>query len=180
VAPGPTNAKTHANKGVTKANKERALYANRRRRPCTIAVGDFTLLSTKHMLADAYQGARKVMPKYSGPYCVTERMNDITFRLDPPQAVSYRKVHNAFHASLLKPCRSDPYDRPPPPPTPIDFPDGAVENEVERILPSYTRRGLLQYLVRWRGHNVSESTWQSSADRKHAQDILAAFLRSEA
>jgi len=101
------------------------------------------------------------------------------FRLDLPQAVLDRKVHNAFHASLLKPYRSDPYDRLPRAPPPIDFPDGAVEYEVESILRSRKRPGRPQYLVKWRGHDVSESTWQSSADLKHAQDVLAAFFRSE-
>jgi len=91
-----------------------------------------------------------------------------------------RKVHNAFHASLLKPYRSDPSDRLPPAPPPIDFPDGAVEYEFESILRSRKRRGRLQYLVKWRGHDVSESTWQFSADLKHALDIPAAFFRSKA
>jgi len=89
-------------------------------------------------------------------------------------------VQNAFHASLLKPYRSDPFDRLPPAPPPIDFPDGAVEYEVESILRSHKRRGCLQYLVKWPGHDVSESTWQSFADLKHAQDVLAAFLCSKA
>jgi len=131
-------------------------------------------------MPDAYQGVKKLMPKYSGPYRVTESINGFTFRLDLPQAVLDRNVHNAFHASLLRPYRSDPSDRLPPAPPPIDVPDGAVENEVERILRSRTRRGRLQYLVKWRGHDVSESTWQSKADVKNSQDVLATFLRSEA
>jgi len=171
---------SHATKGITEANEARAFYANRRRRPCTIAVGDFVVLSTKHLLPDAYQGARKLMPKYSGPYRVTESIKDITFCLDLPQAVLDRKVHHAFHASLLKPYRFDPYDRLPPAPPPMDFPDGAVEYEVESILRSRKRRGRLHYLVKWCGHDVIESPWQSSADLKHAQDVLAAFLRSKA
>jgi len=173
-------SQNNATKGIIKASEARAIYANRRRRPCTIAVGDFVMLSTKHLLQDAYQGARKLMPKHSGPYHVTASTSDITFRLDLPQAVLDRKVHNAFHASLLKQYRSDPYDRLPPAPRPIDFPDGAVEYEVDSIRRSRKRRGRLQYLVKWRGHDVSESTWQSSADLKHAQDVLAAILRSEA
>jgi len=137
---GLRKSQTNATKDTTKANEARALFANRRRRPCTIAVGDSVLLSTTHLLPDAYQGARKLMPKYSGPYRVTERINDIKFRLDLPQAHWDRKVHDAFHASLLKPNRSDPYDRLPPAPPTIDFPDGAIEDEVESILRSRKRR----------------------------------------
>jgi len=102
-------------------------YANRRHRPCTIADGDFVLLSTKYLRPDAYQAAWKLIPKYSGPYLVAESINDITFRLDLPRDVLDRKVHNVFHARLFKSYRSDPYDRLPPSPPPIDFPDGTVE-----------------------------------------------------
>jgi len=70
--------------GIIKANEARALNVTRRRRPCTIAVVAFVLLSTKHLLPDAYQGARKLMRKYSGPYRVTDSINDIKFRLDIP------------------------------------------------------------------------------------------------
>jgi len=91
-----------------------------------------------------------------------------------------RNVHNALHASLLRPYHSDPYDRLPSVPPPLDFPDTAVEYEVDSILRPRMRRGRLQYLVRLRGHDVNESTWQSRANLNNSQDVLATFLRSEA
>ena len=44
------------------------------------------LLSNKKFMSEAYQGSRKLMPKYSSPYRVTESINGVTFRLDLPQA----------------------------------------------------------------------------------------------
>ena len=117
------------------------------------------------------------MPKYSGPYRVIEAINGVTFRLDLPQAVLDRKVHNAFHASLLKPYHADPYGRLPPAPTPVEFPDGSVEYEVDYILRSRQRRGRTQYLVKWKGCDVSENSWLTKQDLVNAPDVLAAFLR---
>jgi len=108
------------------------------------------------------------MPKWSGPFRVTEGINGVMLRLDVPQAVLDRNVHNAFYASHLRPYRSDPYDQRSPAPPPIDFPDGAIEYEVGSILRSRKSRGRPQYLDKWRGHNVSESTWQSKADFKNS------------
>lgn len=65
------------------------------------------MLSTKNLLPESFQGARKLRPKYSGPYKVIEAGTPFTFRLDHPQAVLDRKVHNASHASLLKPFHAD-------------------------------------------------------------------------
>lgn len=100
-----------------------------------------------------------------------------TFRLDLPQAVLDRKVHNAFHASLLKPYNADPYGRLPPAPAPVAFPDGSVEYEVDSIIRSRKRRGRLQYLVKWKGCDVSENTWLTTQDLDNAPEVLDAFLR---
>lgn len=174
---GLQHAQETAISAIKSANEARSAYANRHRRPCKIAVDDLVLLSTKHLMPDAFQGARKLMPKYSGPYRVTESINDVTFRLDLPQAVLDRKVHNAFHASLLKPYRADPYGRLPPVPPPVAFPDGSVEYEVDSIIRSRKRRGRLQYLVKWKGCDVSENSWLTKQDLANAPEVLDAFLR---
>ena len=169
-------AQRTAVEAIKRANTSRSDYANRRRRPCAIAVGDMVLLSTKHLMPESFQGARKLMPKFSGPYRVTEAINDVTFRLDLPQPILDRKVHNAFHSSLLKPYHPDPYGRLPPVPPPVPIPDGSVEYEVERILRSRRRRGRQQYLVKWKGYDNSENSWVSRQDLSNAPDALRDFL----
>lgn len=170
-------AQRSAINAIIRANAAREAYVNQHRRPCRIAVGDFVMLSTKHLMPESFQGARKLMPKFSGPYRVTEAINDVTFRLALPQVVLDRKVHNAFHASLLKPYHPDPYSRLPPVPTPVELSDGSVEYEVERVLRSRKRRGRLQYLVQWKGYDASENSWVSHQDLKNAPDVLRDFLR---
>lgn len=69
---------------------------------CTIAAGDLFMLSTKNLIPESYQGARKLTLKYSGPNKVIEAITPVTFRLDLPPALQDRKVHRAFHSSVLK------------------------------------------------------------------------------
>ncbi|MCO5553412.1 hypothetical protein L7F22_006933 [Adiantum nelumboides] len=42
--------------------------------------------------------------RYYGPFQITERINDVSFRLRLPDIW---KIHNAFHVSLLKPFKGD-------------------------------------------------------------------------
>ncbi|MCO5558612.1 hypothetical protein L7F22_012198 [Adiantum nelumboides] len=46
----------------------------------------------------------KLSMRYYGPFQITERINDVSFRLRLPDTW---KIHNAFHVSLLKPFRGD-------------------------------------------------------------------------
>ncbi|KIM76330.1 hypothetical protein PILCRDRAFT_36651, partial [Piloderma croceum F 1598] len=46
--------------------------------------------------------ARKLAPKFVGPYKVLEDYKNDTFRLDLPSELKQRGVHPAFHASLLR------------------------------------------------------------------------------
>ncbi|MCO5547544.1 hypothetical protein L7F22_000994 [Adiantum nelumboides] len=54
------------------------------------------------------KGKKRLFPKlsmrYYGPFQITERINNVSFRLRLPDTW---KIHNAFHVSLLKPFRGD-------------------------------------------------------------------------
>jgi hypothetical protein len=82
-------------------------YANRFRRPGSFFVGDLVLFPTRNPTLDAYSGALKLMPKACGPFKITEKVNDVTVRLDIPPLLLRRGIHNAFHVSCLRPYFSD-------------------------------------------------------------------------
>lgn len=118
------------------------------------------------------------MPKYSGPYKITEVVTPVTFRLDLPQAVLDRKVHNAFHASLVKPYHADTrFGRSPNPPPALTLSDGTEAHEVERVLQHRTRRGRSQYLVKWKGYHDTENSWVREQDID-AAELITAFNSS--
>ena len=139
------------------------------------------MLSTKNLMPESFQEARKLMPKFSGPYRITKTVNPFVFRLDLRAAVLNRKVHNAFHASLLTPYRPDTkFKRRSPPAPPVSLSNGSVEYEVDKILRSRTRGGRTQYLVSWTGYSDTENQWISTADLLFPALLRAFLLRGTA
>lgn len=140
-------AQETAVEAIKSANNKSSEFANRRRRTYAITVSDLVLLSTRDLVPEACQGARRLMPKFSGRCRDMAPINDITIRLELSQAVLNRGIHNASHPSLLKRYRADPYNRVSPAPLPATYPDGLVEYEVDYMVPSRQRRGRPQYRV---------------------------------
>ena len=95
------DAKQKAISSIVRTNENLARYANKKRRPCAFQVGDQVLLSTKHLIPEGFSGARKLMPKYCGPFRIQRCISDVMFRLDLPKPILDRGVHNAFIASPL-------------------------------------------------------------------------------
>jgi hypothetical protein len=82
------------------------------------------------------------MPKFCGPSAITEKINDVTYRLDLSVPMLALCIHNAFHAKLLRPYHPDTaFDRTPVVPAPVRFPDGHTEYEVDKIVRYRLHRG---------------------------------------
>ncbi len=156
-----------------------AVQANKKRRACDIKVGALVFLSMKHLLPEGITGARKPMPKFCGPFRVTHAINPVSFAVDLPEPIRERKIHNAFYTKLLRVYRSDDsFGREPPRPPPLELTDGTQEYEVEKILKKRSRRGrgLVQYLVHWKGYSDSENSWIPEKDL-HAPNLLSEFMQ---
>ena len=168
-------SKQTAQSAIFKSNESMAKHANKKRRPCTFVVGDYFYLSTRNLVQEGLTGARKLMPKFCGPFKVSHANSDVTFRRDLPKPLQDRGIHNAFHARLLRPAHmmeNDP--RSPSPPPPILFDNQEPEYEVERVLAHRKRRKRIQYLVKWTGYPDTENSWVDASDL-HAPDLLQAY-----
>ena len=75
--------------------------ANRRRQHVPFKEGDFVYLSTK-FIKFAKGLARKLIPKYIGPYQITKDFNNHSYRIELPAHLKKRGVHDVFHSSLLR------------------------------------------------------------------------------
>jgi hypothetical protein len=126
-------------------------YADRRTKPRKFTVGDMVWLSGK--IIRTKRPSKKLNRMFYGPYPVIERVGTQAYRLKLLQEVG--NIHDVFHMSLLEPYVSDGRTAPePPPPIELDFQE---EYELEAILQSCYRRGVLRYLVKYKGYGPEES-----------------------
>ncbi|GJY37225.1 reverse transcriptase domain-containing protein [Tanacetum coccineum] len=82
-------------------------YADKRRKPLDIKVGDRVLLKVspwKEVIRFGKKG--KLAPRYVGPFEIMECVRPAAYRLKLPQELSC--IHDTFHVSNLKKCLGEP------------------------------------------------------------------------
>jgi Chromo (CHRromatin Organisation MOdifier) domain len=151
-----------ANDSIQLYNEVMAAYANKRRRPEEHQVDDLVMFSTKFFKPPSESSrARKLPPKFSGPYKVTKRVSPVAYRLELPPGTN---AHPVFHSSLLKAYKPDSTgERMAQVPEAVSI-DGQVEYVVDAILDERVRRGKDEYLVHWAGYHTNDSTWEPMAN----------------
>jgi hypothetical protein len=166
-----------AKTSLVKAQDRQKSYADTKRRPLSFTVGDKVLLSTKNLKLRS-SGSRKLLPRFIGPFTITQEINPVAFKLDLPSGL---RIHNVFHISLLKPyldgTHFGSYKSPPFP----SIIDGELEYEVESIkahrLAQVQRRGH-EYLVHWKGYSDADNTWEPESNLTNCKDLLTAYKSS--
>ncbi|KAJ3016072.1 hypothetical protein NUW54_g887 [Trametes sanguinea] len=98
-----------AHNALIEARVAQTYQANKRRQAKPMfVVGDKVYLSTKNLSMQKGR-ARKLIPKYIGPYAITACFPDMpNYVLDLPPELKARHVHPRFHVSLLR--RNEPND----------------------------------------------------------------------
>ncbi|KAJ9515190.1 hypothetical protein QJQ45_002318 [Haematococcus lacustris] len=91
-------------------------------------VGDRVLLSTMN-LRNMVGKARKLLPRYVGPFRIEAHVGEDAVKLTLPPAMS--RIHPVFHVSLLRPYEGN-FGRLPP--TELGWLDDSPQYEVERIV----------------------------------------------
>ncbi|PIL26323.1 hypothetical protein GSI_12079 [Ganoderma sinense ZZ0214-1] len=95
------NAVMAAHDSILAARVKQTRNANRHRRPAPFAAGDLVYISTLNIsLPKGY--ARKLAPKYIGPYRIVRDFGNSSYQIDLPSNLRRRGIHNVFHASLLR------------------------------------------------------------------------------
>lgn len=115
---------------------------------------------------------KKMAPKREGPFLITEVLSPITYRLQLPKSW---KIHDVFHATLLRPYKeTDVYGTnfPRPPPT---LQDGEEVYEIETILNHRRRGRSYQYLVKWTGYPIEEASWEPEQVFSDDGDVLSQY-----
>jgi hypothetical protein len=148
----------------------RTRMANRKRSTFTpFEKGQKVWLDTRNLKTN-YHG--KMTPKREGPFEIEETLGPVTYRLKLPAAW---KIHNVFHATLLRPyiendVHGNNYPRPPP-----DLLEGEEVYEIEDILRHRRRGRGYQYYIKWKGYPISEATWEPETAFSTDGDILQTY-----
>jgi len=128
---------------LEQAQAVQKLYYDRQHRPVSYQVGDWALLRLRQRPAASLPrtSTGKLKPRYVGPYCVSELVNEVAVRLELPQGA---RLHDVFHVGVLKKF----VDTPPasPPALPVIH-HGAVVPEPLRVERTRLARGVRQVLV---------------------------------
>jgi hypothetical protein len=161
--------------GIAKENllasqQRQKTYADKKRQDISFKVGDKVLLSTKNL--SVMKGAsKKLLPRFIGPFSITKEVNEVAYKLDLPKQL---KIHNVFHVSLLRKYNPNSDCKGAPLPEVIE---GEFEYEVERILKHKKSAQGKIYLVKWKGYDESESTWEPTQNLTNCKKVLNEYKR---
>ncbi|KAJ9528898.1 hypothetical protein QJQ45_000455 [Haematococcus lacustris] len=85
---------------MEQAQQRQAYLANKGRRDVEFSPGQLVLLSTKNLRLKPGK-AKKLLPRFIGPFKVLEHVGPVAVRLDLPPAMA--RMHPVFHVALLRP-----------------------------------------------------------------------------
>ncbi|MCO5595708.1 hypothetical protein L7F22_049754 [Adiantum nelumboides] len=125
---------------IQKAQEKQKKAADKHIRRLHFGEGDWVLLRFEKSRLRKQKGKEKFYPKlrmrYYGPFQISEVINDVSYKLSLPASW---KIHNAFHASLLRQVMGDLPDQPEDSPQPeVDKLDEVLQ--LEQIL-AHKERG---------------------------------------
>lgn len=99
----------------------------------------------------------KLTPKYFGPYCISDKVGEVAYKLKFPVG---SKVHSVFHVSQLKSAMGNVT-------TSNQLPSVVGEDTIlkpefilERKMGKRQGRAVTLVLVQWEGQNAEEATWE--------------------
>jgi hypothetical protein len=166
-----------AKDALMEAQNKQQKYANQHRKFEEFEIGQKVLLSTRFIntLIDKQRPTRKLNAKYIGPFNIVNKISPVAYKLELPNNM---KMHPVFHISLLKLYNEDDeFNRPTPPPAIITS-DNEEEYEVENILDKRIVRKQSQYLIKWAGYPLYDSTWEPLDNLKNAMKKVQAFEKA--
>ena len=141
------------------------------RSPINYNPGDLVWLSSTNIPSD--RPSRKLDYRFLGPYVIVEKVGHSAYKIKTPGRSTR---HATFNETLLKKHNKGqfPSQQTPPPPPP-ELKDGFDEWEVEEIKDSRFSRNQLQYLIHWKGYDLSEDSWEPASHLRHAQELVQEF-----
>lgn len=141
-------------------------YANlKRMKGPSLQEGDKVYLLRKNISTNRPND--KLDFKKLGPFKIKKKLSDVSFQLTLPKSM---QIHDTFHVALLEPAH---VDTPTEENVEVSGPD---IYEVEEILDHRTtNNGQDEYLVKWKGYDHSDNTWEPTEHLQNSQLRLRQF-----
>lgn len=135
-------------------------------------VGDEVWLDVKN-LKTQYPSA-KLAPKQEGPFKIIGKIGSSSFALELPEQW---KIHNVFHASLLKPYIKNEEHGPNWTKPPANLINDKEEYKIDQIMKCRCVKKKWEYYVSWKGYPTTENMWIPLEDFKHARETSVKWHR---
>lgn len=143
-------------------------YDQKRIEGPTFQEGDMVYLSTKNLSTN--RPNKKLDFKYIGPYRIIQKISKNNYKLDLPQQI---RVHPIFHISFLESAKGTiKVATAPNNQLEVESPE---EYEPEKIVNSERRGNKTWYLIKWKGYDENENSWEPIEHLAHAQRLLRKF-----
>jgi hypothetical protein len=138
-----------------------------KRRDVKLTVGHKVWLSAAGitMPVDKDRPCAKLCPVYYGPYLIVEQISPVSYRLKLPVQ---SKIHDVFHVMRLKSASTIEFQGRKSKKLPV--PKDKVY-DVHKILADRTKYGKKEYLVRWTGYSMHDSSWTRESDLSCPQKL---------
>ena len=131
---------------------------------------DKVMLSMKDLVFKE-QPVKKLVNWYIGPYIIDEVMSTNVVRLRLPTSM---RIHLVVNISWVVWYREQVEGQKVEEAKPVKV-EGVEEWEVERILNKQKIRGVVKYLVWWKGFTAEYDTWEKEEDLGNSKEVVAEF-----
>ena len=146
-------------------NERMAHYANKKRlKGPTLQEGDKVYLLRRNITTK--RPSDKLDWKKLGPFKIETKLSDNSFKLQLPAKM---QIHPIFHVSLLEPAPKEAKLA-----TDVEV-EPSQQYEVEDILGHKEEDGANFYLIKWKGYDESENSWEPETHLQGAQRKLREF-----
>ena len=147
---------------LAKAAERMKKHADKKRTDREFQVGDLVMLKTSYLVRGTSYHKTTLQRRYDGPFPVVKRVGKVAYKLELPPEI---KFHPVFHVSLLKPYYQDHEDpgRMQTKRAPFAC-KASYDKEVQEVLAQRTVGRDREYLIHWKGHPQSESSWEPAKD----------------
>jgi hypothetical protein len=168
-----------ARKNLEAARQRMSSRENAHRREVAYKPGDLVMLSTKNM-GHAGPGVKKLRPLYMGPFEVDYMVGKVAVMLCLPH--EWKRIHNVFHVSLIKPFVSDLESlgrKAVTPPPPVQWLEGEPLYTVESLLDFQVakkgRKKFYRFLIKWEGYEAEHNKWEPEENLRGCGDLVREY-----